>query len=81
MAYDPFYSSSPSDSGLLDDAASPFTPGSASQPAPTGNVPQRGEYDAPEPRPASAEAPEESLRDVPMPDGFLSRLRGIVNDL
>lgn len=81
MAYDPFYSSSPSDSGLLDDAVSPFTPGATPQSAPVGNVPQRDEYDAPEPNAANAEAPEESLRDVPLPDGFMSRLRGMVNDL
>lgn len=36
---------------------------------------------APEPSPVNANAPEESLRDVPLPEGYLNRLRRFVDDL
>lgn len=78
MAFDPFYASNPSDSGLLDGVETPFS----ASPSPEGSsVPPRHEYEAPEPTPIDAEAPEESLREVPLPEGFLSRLRGFVGDL
>jgi len=80
MAYDPYYSSSPSDSGLLDELQTDFTAG-PKPPAGPGSVPSRGEYVAPEPGAADASAPEESLRDVPLPEGYLSRLRRFVGDL
>lgn len=83
MAFDPFYSSSPSDSGLLDGADAPYVGG---QPMPrrqqqSTNVPERDEYVAPASGPVDAESPEESLRDVPLPEGFMARLRGFVKDL
>lgn len=78
MSVDPYYASNPSDSGLLDGVPRPLSTG----PSPEGSsVPPRHEYEAPEPAPIDAEAPEESLRDVPLPEGFLSRLRGFVGDL
>ncbi|MEO0530899.1 MAG: hypothetical protein AAF266_10055 [Planctomycetota bacterium] len=87
MAYDPFYSLNPSDSGLLDGIESIYdaqaTPGKqrkAGQEA-SGNVPPREEYEAPEPGAVNAETPEDSLRDVPLPEGFAARLRGFVGDL
>lgn len=86
MAFDPFYSSNPSDSGLLDGADANYTAGNVpgrSKPAETPSehaVPHRDEYVAPEPGEIDATAPEESLREVPLPDGFLARLRGVVND-
>lgn len=95
MAYDPFYSMNPSDSGLLDGIESPFgTPGGQAGPSPagspvrrsdadraSGNVPHRDEYEAPEPGAIDAEAPEDSLRDVPLPEGYAARLRGFIGDL
>lgn len=90
MAFDPFYSSSPSDSGLLDGTDANYSAGNVPRrQEPSGPstgassehaVPQREEYVAPEPGEVDATAPEESLRDVPLPDGFLARLRGVVND-
>ena len=88
MAFDPFYSSSPSDSGLLDGglldgASAPFVGGNAKsrrEPSNT-NVPNRDEYVAPTTGPIDAEAPEDSLRDVPLPEGFMARLRGFVSEL
>lgn len=83
MAYDPFYPSSPSDSGLLDGYEPLYstpTPRRSGEPS-SASVPSRDEYVAPEPGAIDAEAPEESLRDVPLPEGFMSRLRGFVNDL
>lgn len=92
MAYDPFYSLNPSDSGLLDGIDLPFdtkgsppvrrsdADGSLGKGA-SGNVPHRDEYEAPEPGAIDAESPEDSLRDVPLPDGYVARLRGFVGDL
>jgi hypothetical protein len=88
MAFDPFYSSSPSDSGLLDGTNVPYVGGNAmprrEAPSSDGrlsNVPNRDEYVAPTTGPIDAEAPEDSLRDVPLPEGFMARLRGFVSDL
>lgn len=82
MAYDPFYSSSPSDSGLLD-GYQPLYPatGSPQGEESSNSVPKRDEYVAPEPGEIDAEAPEESLREVPLPEGYMARLRGFVSDL
>lgn len=87
MAFDPFYVSNPSDSGLLDGTETNYSPGGVSRrsepsgPTPEHAVPHREDYLVPEPGEVDASAPEESLRDVPLPDGFLARLRGVVNDL
>lgn len=83
MAFDPFYSSSPSDSGLLDGTNLPYVGGNAMsrREASNTNVPSRDEYVAPTTGPVDADAPEDSLRDVPLPEGFMARLRGFVNDL
>lgn len=79
MAYDPYFTTNPSDSGLLDgiDAAN-LRP---SKDKPVGNVPTRDEYTAPAPAPVDTEAVEDSLQEVPLPTGFMSRLRGFVNEL
>jgi hypothetical protein len=83
MAFDPFYSSSPSDSGLLDGVDLSFVGGKAMprRDQSTNNVPSRDEYVAPTAGPVDADAPEDSLRDVPLPEGFMARLRGFVSDL
>lgn len=87
MAFDPFYVSSPSDSGLLDGNDTNFAAGKTSRQSESSTprsehaVPHREDYDAPEPGSVDAAAPEESLREVPLPDGFLARLRGFVGDL
>jgi hypothetical protein len=44
-------------------------------------VPGRDEYVAPVAGPVDADAPEDSLREVPLPEGFMARLRGFVNEL
>ncbi len=85
MAYDPFYTSSPSDSGLIDPAelaaeAARAKSKAAGDVAKT-NVPPRDEYRAPTHPPVDTEAVEESLQEVPLPTGFMSRLRGFVNEL
>ncbi|TWU00303.1 hypothetical protein Pla108_12520 [Botrimarina colliarenosi] len=84
MAFDPLYSSSPSDSGLLDGVDLPAYLGgkapSRRDATPT-NIPSRDDYVAPTAGPVDADSPEDSLRDVPLPDGFMARLRGLVNDL
>ena len=84
MAYDPFYSSSPSDSGLLDGANMPYVAGkpmNGRDSRSSTNVPSRDEYVAPVSGPIDADAPEDSLREVPLPEGFMARLRGFVSDL
>ena len=98
MAFDPFYSSSPSDSGLLDGgllngglrdgAGAPYVGGNAMSRRESSssdrngtNVPNRDEYVAPMAGPIDAEAPEDSLRETPLPEGFMARLRGFVNNL
>lgn len=88
MAYDPL-SLNPSDSGLLDGllpgAAVP--PGSrpVDKPKTASTPPPREEYEmteAPEPLPASGDAGVESaLRETPLPEGFLGRLRSLVDEL
>lgn len=81
MAYEPFYSSSPSDSGLLEGIDTPLAAGPPRHDARVTNVPPRDEYDTPAAGKASAADPEESLREAPLPEGFLARLRGFVGDL
>ena len=83
MAFDPFYSSSPSDSGLLDGVDLSFVGGKAMPRRDTSSttVPNRDEYVAPTAGPVDADAPEDSLREVPLPEGFMARLRGFVSDL
>jgi hypothetical protein len=83
MAFDPFYSSSPSDSGLLDGVDLSFVGGKAMprRDSSSTNVPNRDEYVAPTAGPVDADAPEDSLREVPLPEGFMARLRGFVSDL
>ena len=83
MAFDPFYSSSPSDSGLLDGVDLPFAAGKPMprREARPSNVPDRDEYVAPVAGPVDAESPEDALREVPLPEGYMARLRGLVNDL
>ncbi len=83
MAFDPFYSSSPSDSGLLDGVDLSYV-GGKSMPrreSQSNNVPSRDEYVAPAAGSVDPDAPEDSLREVPLPEGFMSRLRGFVKDL
>lgn len=81
MAYDPFYSTSPSDSGLLDEAALAYPAGDSARRDSRSNVPGRDEYEAPTPGQVDADATIESLQDVPLPSGYLSRLRSFVNEL
>lgn len=83
MAFDPFYSSSPSDSGLLDGVDLSYVAGKAlpRHESSATNVPGRDEYVAPVAGPVDADAPEDSLREVPLPEGFMARLRGFVNEL
>lgn len=45
------------------------------------HLPPREEYVAPAPARVDATAPEEALRDPPLPEGFLTRLRRVVDDL
>lgn len=86
MAFDSFFTRGPSDSDLLDDAALPV--GRPAGPAPpSGRAPSRRAeflpirdlYTPPPPSAVDAAAPEESLRDVPLPAGYLSRLRRLVD--
>lgn len=50
--------------------------------SPRRNHPERESLPpAPEPSPVNANAPEESLRDVPLPEGYLNRMRRFVKDL
>jgi len=83
MAFDPFYSSSPSDSGLLDGVDLSYVGGQAMprRDKSGNNVPNRDEYVAPVAGPVDADAPEDSLREVPLPEGFMARLRGFVSEL
>lgn len=83
MAFDPLYSSNPSDSGLLDGLDLPISPSRVPRryENQATNVPSRDEYVAPEPGEVDSASPEDSLRDVPLPDGYMARLRGLVNDL
>ena len=77
MSHDPFSSFSPSDSGLLEGLG----PLPGHSPINSERDGDRFDYEAPAPSPVDAEAPEESLRDVPLPDGFLKRLRRFVDHL
>ena len=72
------YPFNPSDSGLLDGAAIPPHVGGA----PRMDDPQEGKLpDPPAPAPVDYDDPEESLRNVPLPTGFMSRLRQMVDRL
>ncbi|MEN0111020.1 MAG: hypothetical protein AAF805_09875 [Planctomycetota bacterium] len=89
MAYDPL-SLNPSDSGLLDGLLSdglPSVPGSrpAERPSTASTPPPREEYEMtelPDTPPATGDAGVEStLRETPLPEGFLGRLRSLVDEL
>lgn len=81
MSNDPLSTLGPSDSGLLDAPKTPAYLGASSRAV----RPQRSEADAmPEPPPASpvdADRMEESLKSAPLPEGLLSRLHRVVDDL
>lgn len=84
MAFDPLSSLNPSDSGLLEGlgpAPGYAKPGSKPSGSPASRPPSRDEYDAPAPATPNAEAPEESLAEVPLPEGYLTRLRSFVEEL
>ncbi|MEQ8846523.1 hypothetical protein [Botrimarina sp.] len=83
MPFDPYFARGPSDSGLLDDAAAPpGEPVSPCQPrAGSDSLPSRELYTPPPPSAVDAASPEESLGDVPLPAGYLSRLRRLVDGL
>ena len=78
MPSDSFSSLNPSDSGLLNGPVPPHVNSGAPQreKAARADLP-----DPPAPKPVDYDDPEESLRDVPLPEGFLGRLRRFVNDL
>lgn len=87
MSSDPFSSLSPSDSGILDGQAPivpPHVTGSPSRPTERRNSETSSQSQlppAPAPAPIDASAPEESLRNVPLPEGYLNRMRRFVDEL
>lgn len=77
MPSDSFSSLNPSDSGLLNGPIPPHVGG-----APRSKENQRADMPAPPPpKPVDYEDPEESLRDVPLPQGLMARLRRFVDGL
>lgn len=82
MSSDPFPSFSPSDSGVLDGHAPMVPPHVSGSPSrPTERRRNEELPPAPMPEPIDANAPEESLRNVSLPDGFLNRMRRFVDEL
>ena len=78
MSGDPFFSTNPSDSGLLEGSVVPPHLNGAPLPLDEASRPRQA---APPSGPIDADDPEQSLRDVPLPDGYLTRLRRVVDDL
>ena len=82
MPYDPYPSMNPSDSGLLEGASpasGPYAPRGESMAR--SEPPRREHYPKPAAAPVDEDSPEEALADVPLPPGFLGRLRALVEDL
>lgn len=72
------HSTSPSDSGVLQGSVvPPHVNGSPEQP----DSPPRQRQQVSAAAPADPEDHAEALRDVPMPEGFLKRLRRFVDEL
>ncbi|MGL4513617.1 MAG: hypothetical protein ACRCT8_11045 [Lacipirellulaceae bacterium] len=80
MAIDSLSSLSPSDSGLIDPLAG-MTPGHVRGGPEHPVRPQRPAWAPPTPAAPDAARPEESLREVSLPQGFMSRLRRFVAEL
>lgn len=77
MSADRFSTTNPADSGLLEGSCVPPHLGPA--PPPDAAVgPRRAAVPG---GPVDADDSERTLRDVPLPDGFLTRLRRLVDDL
>lgn len=78
MSGDSFFTTNPSDSGLMEGSVLPTHVNGAPPPM---NERLRPRQPAPANEPIDADDPEHSLREVPVPEGFLTRLRRVVDDL